>query len=73
LLAALTKIAPFPVVVPEPLIQKCLARPEALDAVIAARSAALAVMSGETDKTPEELGTGHGDRIRREGWIYGAA
>jgi len=73
LLAALAKIVPFPVVVAETLIRKCLARPEALDAVIAARSAALAVLTGETDKTPEELGTGHGDRIRREGWIYGVA
>jgi len=40
---------------------------------VAARSAAVAVLSGETDKSPDDLGAGAGagDRVRREGWIYG--
>jgi hypothetical protein len=42
-----------------------------LDAVIAARCAAIAVLTGEVDRSPDELAPGEGNRIRREGWIYG--
>ncbi len=73
LIAALAQLDPFPVVIAEPLARRCRARAEALDAVVAARSAAVAVLSGETDRSPEDLGAGDGDRVRREGWIYGLA
>jgi hypothetical protein len=43
----------------------------ALNAVIAARSCAMAVLTGEVDLPPEELAPEHADRVRREGWIYG--
>jgi hypothetical protein len=43
----------------------------AIAALLAARSAALAVVTGEAARTPDELAPGHGDRVRREGWIYG--
>jgi hypothetical protein len=51
--------------------KRCVASPHAVDAVIAARSAAVAVLSGEAERRPEELSPEQGDRIRREGWIYG--
>ncbi len=73
LISDLGKLDKFPVTIVEPLAKKCRARAEALDAVLAARSAALAMLSGETEKSPEELGAGNGDRVRREGWIYGLA
>ena len=49
----------------------CRSSEDALDAVVAARCAAVAVLTGETDKTPAELSADDADRIRREGWIYG--
>jgi hypothetical protein len=51
--------------------KKCLDRRDALDAVIAARQAAVAVVTGEVDRTPEELAPEAADRVRHEGWIYG--
>jgi len=39
--------------------------------VLAARCAAAAVLSGETDASPEDLAPGRGEQVRREGWIYG--
>jgi hypothetical protein len=38
---------------------------------VAARCAAVAVLTGETDKAPADLSKEDEDRIRREGWIYG--
>jgi hypothetical protein len=50
---------------------RCLSSRDALDAVLAARCAAEAVISGEADRDPEELAPGNGALLRREGWIYG--
>ena len=30
-----------------------------------------AVLSGEADRSPDELAPGHAEQIRIEGWIYG--
>lgn len=73
LIASLGKLESMPVTIEDPLLRKCRSRPEALRAVLAARCAAVAVVSGETDKSPEDLGAGEADRIRREGWTYGLA
>ncbi len=54
----------------EPL-RACRSSASALKAVLAARQAAAAVLSGEVAKTPEELDPAEADRIRKEGWIYG--
>jgi hypothetical protein len=43
----------------------------ALEAVIAARCAWAAVVSGEADRAPDELAPEQGQRVRREGWVYG--
>jgi len=51
--------------------KSCTDRDGALRAVLAARSAAMAVLSGESEKSPDELAVTEADRIRREGWIYG--
>jgi hypothetical protein len=69
ILEALPKLARFPVDVPEPFRRRCLGSRDALDAVLAARCAAAAVLTGEADRSPAELGDL--ERIRREGWIYG--
>ena len=50
---------------------RCRGRREALRAVLAARCAAAAVLSGEAGRSPEELARDSAERIRREGWIYG--
>jgi len=71
ILNALARVERLPVDVGPPFLRRCLARRDALDAVIAARCAAQAVLSGETEKTPDELAPGEGERVRREGWIYG--
>ena len=51
--------------------ERCLSRRDALDAVLAARCAAQAVLSGEVDRSPEELAPGSAEQLRQEGWIYG--
>lgn len=61
----------FPVHIPKPYLDACLARRDAIDAVLAARAAAVAVLTGEADAAPEILAPGDGERVRREGWIYG--
>ena len=33
----------------------------------------VAVLSGESEKNPDELAPGEGERLRLEGWIYGLA
>jgi hypothetical protein len=68
---ALAHAARLPVAIEQPFLRRCLAQRDALDAVVAARCAAQAVLSGESDRTPEELAPGQGDRVRKEGWIYG--
>ncbi len=71
IVTALSRAEHLPVDVGPAFLRRCLARRDALDAVAAARCAAIAVLSGETDRTPEELAPGQGERVRREGWIYG--
>jgi len=66
--AALGRLA---VVVDGPLRKACHDHAGALLAVLAARCAAVAVLTGESEKTPDELAPGAGERLRREGWIYG--
>ena len=51
--------------------ETCRSSEDAFDAVVAARCAAVAVLTGETDKAPADLSKENEDRIRREGWIYG--
>ena len=71
IVAALETHAELPVTFDEATRSSCLGCRDALDAVIAARAAAAAVMRGEVDRTPEELAPGHGEQVRLEGWIYG--
>jgi hypothetical protein len=68
---ALGESARLPVEMDAAQQHRCLSSRDALDAVIAARCAAVAVLSGEVDRTPENLAPGEGERVRREGWIYG--
>jgi hypothetical protein len=70
-LKALMSQSFLPVDLSEPQVRACAASRDALDAVVAARCAALAVLTGEVEKKPDELATGEGERVRREGWIYG--
>lgn len=51
--------------------RRCIERRDALDAVIAARCAAVAMLTNEAHKKPEELAPDHGEQVRCEGWIYG--
>lgn len=71
LIEHLKSLGYLPVDMEPPFARSCHDRTAALDAVIAARAAAVAVLTGEAEKTPEELAPGQGDRVRREGWIYG--
>jgi hypothetical protein len=71
LLGALRELDHLPVDLDEQRIRVCSASSDALQAVISARCAAVAVLSGETEKGPDDLAPGEGERVRREGWIYG--
>jgi hypothetical protein len=71
ILDALDQTDYLPVECEERNARSCVERPHALDAVIAAQQAAVAVLSGEVERTPEELAPGAADRVRYEGWIYG--
>ena len=51
--------------------RRCRGKRAALDAVLAARAAAQAVVSGEADRSNEELHTTDPGRLSFEGWIYG--
>lgn len=73
LLDALGSTEDLPLVLDDALRARCVKNLEAVRAVLAARCAARAVLSGETDKTPEELAPDAPERVRREGWIYGVA
>jgi hypothetical protein len=68
---ALSALPRLPVDVPQPFLRACHERRDALDAVLAARCAAVAMLSGEVDRSPDELAPEEGMRVRREGWIYG--
>jgi hypothetical protein len=73
LIHALERLPAFPVQFPEPFRSRCLVRRDALDAVMAARAAAVAVLTGETDRVPDSLPPEQRDRVHFEGWIYGLA
>jgi hypothetical protein len=49
----------------------CRGREDALDAVVAARCAAVAVLTGEAEQALEGLPAEEQERVRREGWVYG--
>jgi hypothetical protein len=70
-LQAIRETADHPVDVEEPFRRRCLDHRDALDAVLAARCAAIAVLTGEVDRPLDELAPGEADRLRKEGWIYG--
>ena len=67
-LAALSQL---PLDVGPRFLRDCRERRGALEAALAARAAAIAVLTGEVDKSPDELAPERGDTVRREGWIYG--
>jgi hypothetical protein len=71
IVAALPGLESLPLIIGDRFVRHCRTRETALRAVVAARCAAIAVMSGESEKAPDELAPGEGDRVRREGWIYG--
>jgi hypothetical protein len=71
ILDALTSRGHLPLTLDERVARQCMGRRDALEAVIAARCAANAVLTGEGDRNPDELATEEGVRVRREGWIYG--
>jgi hypothetical protein len=71
IMSALTSLEKLPLVAGESAMRQCLGRRDALEAVIAARCAAIALLTGEADLNPDELAADEGERVRREGWIYG--
>jgi hypothetical protein len=71
ILAALDQADYLPIECEGRNARSCVERRHALDAVIAAQQAAVAVLTGEAERTPEELAPGAADRVRYEGWIYG--
>lgn len=71
LIDALANVTSLPVEMAPPFAARCRGRRDALDAVLAARCAARAVLSGEVDRPADDLSAGEGARIRHEGWIYG--
>jgi hypothetical protein len=73
ILDALERLDPLPVTMADRWREACLQRRDALDAVLAARCAAWAVLEAETDRTAEELAPGEGAKVLLEGWIYGLA
>lgn len=70
-LEAVESLERFPIEFGPAARRKCLARRDALDAVLAARAAAVAVISGEADREAAALAPDASDRVRLEGWIYG--
>lgn len=67
----LSRLSRLPVTLDEDAYRACRSGAAALKAVLAARQAASAVLSGEVTRAPEELDPGEADRILKEGWIYG--
>ncbi len=71
IIEAMEQLEYLPLVFDEPQRKQCLAKRDALDAAIAARLAAAAVLSGEAERPADSLAPEDGQRIRLEGWIYG--
>lgn len=71
ILDALESLDAYPVEFHEGLRDRANNRRDALDAVVAARSAAMAVLSGEADTELDQLAGEEATRVRLEGWIYG--
>jgi hypothetical protein len=71
IVSALERLERLPVKIQGPHLRTCSERAGALEAVLAARCAAAAVLSGEADRSPDDLAPDNAERIRREGWIYG--
>jgi hypothetical protein len=71
ILNAMGRLDYLPIELDDRVVKNCLNRRDALDAVIAARMAAVAVLTGEVERTPEELAPDAANRVRHEGWIYG--
>jgi hypothetical protein len=71
ILNALGQLDYLPIELDDRLEKHCMSRRDALDAVIAARMAAVAVLTDEVERTPEELAPEDAHRVRHEGWIYG--
>ena len=70
-LAALPRLDRLPVDIGEPHLDRCQRVRDALDAVLAARCAAAAVLGGEADDAAADLAPDDAPRVRKEGWIYG--
>jgi hypothetical protein len=70
-LSGLSGLSYLPLEIGAGLRKQCVERRDALDAVVAARCAAVAVLTGEAELTPDELAPEHGEQVGREGWIYG--
>jgi len=70
---ALVGASLLPIDVDARALHLCRSSRDALDALLAARCAALAVVTGEADRSPDDLAPGEAQRVRREGWIYGLA
>jgi len=66
----LQSIDELPVKLDAPFLKPCRSSGAALKAVLAARQAAVAVLSGNLERTPEELDPEGAAKIVREGWIY---
>lgn len=71
IVGALERLGEHPLEFPEGIRERALSRRDALDAVVAARAAAVAVLTGEADREVERLAPDEAERIRLEGWIYG--
>jgi hypothetical protein len=70
-LAGLGGLSYLPLEMGDRFRRQCVERRDALDAVVAARCAAVAVLTGEAELAPDELAPEHGEQVGREGWIYG--
>jgi hypothetical protein len=71
IMASLRSAAYLPIDMDEPHVKACHGSRDALDAVVAARCASVAVLTGEADRSSDELAPGESERVSREGWIYG--
>lgn len=71
IVTSLGRLPSFPLEIGPPWRTRCLSQRDALDAVLAARCTAGAVLSGESEKDPKDLAPDHEEQIRAEGWIYG--